>query len=66
MVEVSSPVAGDKRNVDSALAYAALGWQIFPAPPDSKKSYKSEKHCGRKWGMTADPDEVRADFTRWP
>jgi hypothetical protein len=41
-------------------------WHIFPAPPDEKKSYKSEKYSGRKWGMTNDPAEVKADFARWP
>jgi putative DNA primase/helicase len=66
MSQLSSADAADKRNLESALAYAAKGWKVFPAPPGSKKSYKSEKHSGgRKWGMTSDADEIRADFTRW-
>jgi putative DNA primase/helicase len=66
MSQLSSADAADKRNLESALAYAAKGWKVFPAAPGSKKSYKSEKHSGgRKWGMTSDADEIRADFTRW-
>jgi hypothetical protein len=52
---------------DAALVYANIGWHVFPAPPDSKKSYKSAKHSdGRRWGATIDPAEIRADFSRWP
>lgn len=66
MSQLSSADAADKRNLELALAYAAKGWKVFPAPPGSKKSYKSEKRSGgRKWGMTSDADEIRADFTRW-
>jgi hypothetical protein len=55
------------RILAAALGYAALGLAVFPAPPDSKKSYKSAEHSGgRKWGATSDPAEVRRDFTRWP
>jgi putative DNA primase/helicase len=51
----------------AALAYAARGLTVFPARPDVKCSYKSAEHSdGRKWGMTRDPAEIRADFTRWP
>jgi hypothetical protein len=50
----------------AALGYAPH-WAIFPVPPDSKKSYKSAKHSGgSKWGMTSDPAEIAADFSRWP
>jgi hypothetical protein len=66
MLQISSASLADKHNIESALAYAAMGWQVFPAPPDSKKSYKSEQRSGAKWGMTGDPVEIRADFTRWP
>ena len=66
MLVISSASLADKHNIESALAYAAMGWQVFPAPPDSKKSYKSEQRSGAKWGMTGDPVEIRADFTRWP
>jgi hypothetical protein len=50
-----------------ALRYAMMEWQIFPAPPATKKSYKSAAQSqGRKWGMTADPEEIKADWERWP
>ena len=52
---------------ESAAAFAAdYGWQIFPAHPTVKKSYKSKEHNGRNWGMTGDAAEIEADFTRWP
>jgi hypothetical protein len=55
------------RVLAAALAYAAHGLAVFPVPPDSKKSYKcAERSNGRAWGMTRDPTEIRADFTRWP
>jgi hypothetical protein len=51
----------------AALDYAGHSLRVFPAPPDSKKSYKSAEHSnGAKWGATADPAEVRRDFVRWP
>jgi hypothetical protein len=53
--------------LEAALAYAGCCLAVFPVPPDSKKSYKSEKYsAGRKWGATNDPAEIRRDFTRWP
>jgi hypothetical protein len=50
----------------AALEYAALGWEVFPAPPGKKQSHKSEAHSGAKWGKTTDPDEIRRDFRKWP
>jgi len=51
----------------AALSYAAKGWQIFPAPAGAKKSHKAAEHSnGVRWGSTCDPDEIRADFTKWP
>jgi hypothetical protein len=50
----------------AALEYAALGWEVFPVPPGTKKSHKSEKHSGAKWGKTTDPGEIRRDFRKWP
>lgn len=49
-----------------ALSYSARGWHVFPAPPEAKMSYKSESVHGTKWGATTDPDQIRADFARWP
>jgi hypothetical protein len=50
----------------AALKYAAIGWEVFPAPPGKKKSHKSEEHSGAKWGKTTDPEEIRRDFRKWP
>src|SRR5215470_19058123 len=67
MSQLSSADAADKRNLESALAYAAHGWAVFPVPPGTKRSYKSAEHSdGRAWGMTREAAEIRADFTRWP
>jgi hypothetical protein len=55
------------RILAAVLANARRGLAQFPAPPDTKKSYKSAEHSdGRKWGATRDSAEIRADFTRWP
>jgi hypothetical protein len=50
----------------ACAAAADYGWQVFPAHPTDKKSYKSKEHSGRNWGMTSDAAEIKADFTRWP
>ena len=51
----------------AALAYTCHGLAVFPATAAAKKSHKSAEHSnGAKWGATADPAEVRRDFTRWP
>jgi hypothetical protein len=51
----------------AALTYAEGGWDVFPAPPGQKKSYKSAKYSnGAKWGKTRDPGQIRHDFQRWP
>jgi DNA polymerase I-like protein with 3'-5' exonuclease and polymerase domains len=52
--------------VEAAISLAAQGVQIFPAPPSKKKSYKSEKFSGTKWGMTKDLKEIKHDFKHWP
>jgi hypothetical protein len=55
------------RILAAALAYAGRGLSVFPACAAVKKSHKSAEHSdGRKWGATADPAEIRKDFTRWP
>ena len=50
----------------AASAAADYGWQVFPAHPTVKKSYKSKERYGRNWGMTSDAAEIEAHFTRWP
>jgi hypothetical protein len=52
----------------AALRYAAeQGWEVFPAPPGQKKSYKSAAHSGgKKWGKTKIADEIRSDWAHWP
>jgi hypothetical protein len=53
---------------EAALSFAVdRGWDVFPAPPGEKKSYKSAKHSGgRNWGRTKDPEEIKYDWARWP
>ncbi len=54
--------------LDAAIEYATTNnWSVFPAPPGTKKSYKSARHSGgSKWGMTRDAAAIREDWTRWP
>jgi P4 family phage/plasmid primase-like protien len=52
--------------LSAALEYAAMGCEVFPAPPGEKKSYKAEKYSGAKWGKTNDPKIIRQDFRKWP
>jgi hypothetical protein len=54
--------------LEAALEYATeRNWAVFPAPVGTKKSYKSARHSGgSKWGMSRDPDVIRADWARWP
>jgi hypothetical protein len=58
---------GKPRCLSAAISYAAIGWHVFPAPRNEKKSHKSADHSGgRKWGKTTDPNEIKRDFARWP
>jgi RecA-family ATPase len=67
VTEASDPPLQEDRMADHALAYAARGWHVFPAPPGERKSYKSEKYSdGRKWGATTNPEQIERDFKRWP
>jgi Bifunctional DNA primase/polymerase, N-terminal/Primase C terminal 2 (PriCT-2)/Family of unknown function (DUF5906) len=53
--------------LDAAIACALRGWEIFPAPPGKKKSYKSAEYSGgRPWGKTKDLEEIKRDWARWP
>ena len=62
------PTTNDKPMVAAALSYAAWrDWHVFPVPPGTKKSYKSERFSGgRNWGATTDAKEINRDFKRWP
>jgi hypothetical protein len=50
----------------AALAYAARGWKLFPAPRGSKKSHRKARDGGERWGATRDASEIAQDFARWP
>jgi hypothetical protein len=53
--------------LEAALQWAGRGCSVFPAPPGTKKSYKSGKrHGGARWGATKDPVEIERDWKRWP
>jgi putative DNA primase/helicase len=52
--------------IEAASSYAAQGMNVFPVPPNTKKSYKSDKFSGTKWGMTNDVEVVIDDFDHWP
>ncbi len=58
----------DEPIVEHALYYATNNkWSVFPLRLGEKISHKSAEHSGgRKWGQTADADEIRQDFRRWP
>ena len=46
---------------EAALAYAARGFEVFAAPPGTKKSYWSKDakdSTGLNWGKTSDPEWV--------
>jgi hypothetical protein len=51
--------------IEAATKYAMQGLNVFPVPPNTRKSRKSEKSSGTKWGMTNDVQQVGADFTKW-
>jgi putative DNA primase/helicase len=52
----------------AALDYVKRrGWAVFPAPPGTKKSYKSGRYGNNNpWGMTSIVEAVEDDFKKWP
>jgi putative DNA primase/helicase len=56
----------EKTPLEGALEYAALGFEVFPCPQGSKKSHKSKKYSGIRWGKTSDPKQVQRDWGKWP
>lgn len=50
------------------LRYAELyGWVSFPAPPGTKRSYKSAKFSnGQRWGASNKPSVIARHFKKWP
>lgn len=56
-------------NLAAALLYGErFNWIVFPAPPGTKKSYKSARFSGGvRWGATNKPAVIERDFgRRWP
>ena len=50
-----------------AVQYAERGWHLFPVPPGTKKSYLAAKFSdNRKWGATADVEQVKRIFAEFP
>ena len=52
----------------AALAYAKMGWGVFPAlESGEKKSHKSARRTknGKPWGWTTDEHEIRSDYAKW-
>jgi hypothetical protein len=51
----------------AARRYATeMDWRVFPAPPGKKKSYKSKRSSGWRWGATKNLTELGRDFEKWP
>jgi hypothetical protein len=57
---ITAEWTGQPRCLPAALAYARVGWAVFPAPPGTKKSHKSAAFSGGvNWGATRDPEQIR-------
>ncbi|XWN32165.1 MAG: bifunctional DNA primase/polymerase [Devosia sp.] len=54
------------RVASEAIDCAQRGWHVFPVPRGTRKSHKSERISGRPWGASADPDQIRRDWRKWP
>lgn len=52
--------------LEAALDYAERRWAVFPAPPGTKQSYKSERVYGTKWGKTCSAAQIKRDWAKWP
>ncbi|MFC0340770.1 phage/plasmid primase, P4 family [Paracoccus niistensis] len=57
-------ILSEKANATLNLAHE--GYYVFPVPVGSKKSHKSEKLSGSKWGMTREEAQIRRDWEKWP
>jgi hypothetical protein len=51
---------------DVALAYAEFGWHVFPSPPGTKASYKTQEQYDTPWGQTNNPADIHRDWLQWP
>jgi putative DNA primase/helicase len=56
----------DNPRLKAALNIAAQGMFVFPVTLGQKKSEKSKKYSGVRWGMTRDPAQIRRDFHQFP
>ena len=54
--------------LESALAYASGGIEVFPVPPGTKHSYKSKATSieGKNWGATKNADIIRSYWAEHP
>src|ERR1019366_10363956 len=54
--------------LETALAYASGGIEVFPAPPGTKRSYKSKATSleGKNWGATKNPEIIRSYWAEHP
>jgi len=54
--------------LETALAYADCGLEVFPVPPGTKHSYKSKATSleGKNWGATKNPDIIREYWAEHP
>jgi hypothetical protein len=54
--------------LETALAYADCGLEVFPVPPGTKHSYKSKATSleGKNWGATKNPDIIRGYWGEHP
>src|SRR6516164_2072095 len=52
---------------EAAIYYNRLfGWSVFPVPPGTKKSYRSKRDNGQRWGASRNPAKIERIFRRYP